>query len=102
MPRFSSIRRALLPSGPLDGAHRCSLEGSVLGPPPSGFTVEELTLFVSCTVVLSILSSSCCCRRSATSWRLALFCHCSASRIFIILAGVEGEASRGPAFHMGW
>jgi hypothetical protein len=27
--------------------------------------------------------SSCCCWRSATSWRLAPFSHCSASRIFI-------------------
>jgi hypothetical protein len=26
----------------------------------------------------------------------------SASRMFIILAGVEGEPSWGPAFHMGW
>jgi hypothetical protein len=29
------------------------------------------------------LLSSCCCWRSATSWRLAPFSHCSASRIFI-------------------
>jgi hypothetical protein len=26
----------------------------------------------------------------------------SASRMFIILVGVEGELSRGPAFRMGW
>jgi hypothetical protein len=26
----------------------------------------------------------------------------SASRMFIILAGVEGEPSWGPAFRMGW
>jgi hypothetical protein len=26
----------------------------------------------------------------------------SASRMFIILVGVEGEPSWGPAFHMGW
>jgi hypothetical protein len=26
----------------------------------------------------------------------------SASRMFIILAGVEGELGWGPAFHMGW
>jgi hypothetical protein len=83
MPRFSSIRRALPPSGPQDGAHRCSLEGSVSGPPPSGLTAGELTLFVSCAMVLSILSS-CYCWRSATSWGLALFCHRSASRIFIM------------------
>jgi hypothetical protein len=30
------------------------------------------------------LSSSCCCWRGATSWGLALFCHRSASRIFIM------------------
>jgi hypothetical protein len=30
-----------------------------------------------------VLLSSCCCWRSATSWRLAPFSHCSASRIFI-------------------
>jgi hypothetical protein len=34
MPRFSCIHRALLPSVPLDGARRRSLEGSVSGPPP--------------------------------------------------------------------
>jgi hypothetical protein len=34
MPCFSCIHRALLPSVPLDGARRCSLEGSALGPPP--------------------------------------------------------------------
>jgi hypothetical protein len=33
------------------------------------------------------LSSSCCCWRSATSWGLALFCHRSASRIFIMQPG---------------
>jgi hypothetical protein len=30
------------------------------------------------------LPSSCCCWRSATSWGLVLFSHCSASRIFIM------------------
>jgi hypothetical protein len=30
-----------------------------------------------------VLLSSCCCWRSATSWRLAPFSHCSTSRIFI-------------------
>jgi hypothetical protein len=34
MPRFSCIHRALPPSGPLDGACRCLLEGSASGPPP--------------------------------------------------------------------
>jgi hypothetical protein len=34
MPRFSCIHRTLPPSGPLDGARRCSLEGSASGPPP--------------------------------------------------------------------
>jgi hypothetical protein len=34
MPRLSCIHRALSPSVPLDGARRCSLEGSALGPPP--------------------------------------------------------------------
>jgi hypothetical protein len=57
------------------------------GPPPSGLTAGELALFVSCTVVLPILSSSCCCWRSATSWGLALFYHHSASRIFIMQPG---------------
>jgi hypothetical protein len=38
-------------------------------------------------MVLSILSSSCCCWRSVTSWGLALFCHRSASRIFIMQSG---------------
>jgi hypothetical protein len=86
MPRFSCIHLALLPSEPLDGARRCSLKGSVLGP-PSGLTAGELALFVSCMVVLPILSSSCCYWRSATSWGLALFCHRSASRIFIMQPG---------------
>jgi hypothetical protein len=54
------------------------------GHPPSGLTAGELALFVSCAAVLSILSSSYCCWRSATSWGLALFCHRSASRIFIM------------------
>jgi hypothetical protein len=87
MPRFSCIHHALPSSGPLDGARRCSLEGSASGPPPSGLTVGELALFVSCAVVLPILSSSCCSWRSATSWGLALFCHRSASRIFIMQPG---------------
>jgi hypothetical protein len=34
MPRSFRIHRALPPSGPLDGARRCSLEGSASGPPP--------------------------------------------------------------------
>jgi hypothetical protein len=34
MPRSSYIHRALPPSGPLDGACRCSLGGSTSGPPP--------------------------------------------------------------------
>jgi hypothetical protein len=38
-------------------------------------------------VGLSILSSSCCCWRSTTLWRLALFSHRSASRIFIMQPG---------------
>jgi hypothetical protein len=84
MPRFSCIHCALPPSGPLDGARRCSLEGSASGPPHSGLTAGELALFISCAVVLPILSSSCCCWRSATSWGLALFYHCLASRIFIM------------------
>jgi hypothetical protein len=33
------------------------------------------------------LPSSCCCWRSTTSWRLELFSHCSASRIFIMYPG---------------
>jgi hypothetical protein len=33
MPRSSCIYRALPPSGPLDGARRCLLEGSASGPP---------------------------------------------------------------------
>jgi hypothetical protein len=33
------------------------------------------------------LSSSCCCWRSATSWGLALFCHRTTSRIFIMQPG---------------
>jgi hypothetical protein len=41
-------------------------------PPPSGLSAGELALLVSCAVVLSILSCSCCCWRSATSWGLAL------------------------------
>jgi hypothetical protein len=55
--------------------------------PSGGLTAGELALFVFCAVVLSILSSSCCCWRSTTSWRLALFCHRSASRIFIMQPG---------------
>jgi hypothetical protein len=43
-------------------------------------TAGELAL----VVVSPILSFSCCCWRSATSWRLALFYHHSASRIFIM------------------
>jgi hypothetical protein len=86
-PCFSCTHRTLLPSVPVDGACRCSLEGSASGPPPSGLTAEELVLFVSCVVVLSILFSSCCYWRSATSWGLALFCHRSASRIFIMQPG---------------
>jgi hypothetical protein len=54
---------------------------------PSGLTTREHALFVSCAVVLPILSSSCCCWRSATSWGLALFYHRSASRIFITQPG---------------
>jgi hypothetical protein len=57
------------------------------GHPPSGLTTGELTLFVSCAAALSILSSSCCCWRSATLWGLALFCHRSASSIFIMQPG---------------
>jgi hypothetical protein len=34
-----------------------------------------------------VLPSSCCCWRSETSWRLALFSHRSASRIFIMRPG---------------
>jgi hypothetical protein len=34
MPRSSCIHRTFPPSGPLDGARRCSLEESTLGPPP--------------------------------------------------------------------
>jgi hypothetical protein len=34
MPRSSCTHRVLLPSGPLDGARWCSLEGSASGPPP--------------------------------------------------------------------
>jgi hypothetical protein len=87
MPRSSCSHCALPPSGPLDGASRCSQGGSASGPPPSGLTVGELALFVSCAVVLSVLSSSCCCWRSATSWGLALFYHRSASMIFIMQPG---------------
>jgi hypothetical protein len=88
MPRFSCIHCALLPSEPLDGARRCS-GGIRVRVPPSGLTAGELALFVSCAVVLPILSSSCCCWRSTTSWGLALFCHCSASRIFIMQPGYD-------------
>jgi hypothetical protein len=87
MPRFPCIHRALPPSVPLDGARRCLLEGSASGPPPSGLSTGELALLVSCAVVMSILSCSCCCWRSTTSWELALFCHRSASRIFIMQPG---------------
>jgi hypothetical protein len=52
--------------------------------PSGGLTAGELALFVSCAVVLPILSPSCCCWRSAISWGLAPFCHRSASRIFIM------------------
>jgi hypothetical protein len=34
-----------------------------------------------------VLPSFCCCLRSATLWGLALFSHCSASRIFIMQPG---------------
>jgi hypothetical protein len=54
---------------------------------PSDLTAGEIALFVSCAVVLPILSSSCYCWSSATSWGLALFCHRSASRIFIMQLG---------------
>jgi hypothetical protein len=87
MPRISCILRALPPSEPLDGARRCSLGDPHYGHPPSGLTAGGLALFISRAVVLSILSSSCCCWRGATSWGLALFCHHSASRIFIMQLG---------------
>jgi hypothetical protein len=51
--------------------------------PSGGLTVGEPALAVG----LSILSSSCCCWRSTTSWRLVLFSHRSASRIFIMQPG---------------
>jgi hypothetical protein len=54
---------------------------------PNGLTAGKLVLFISCAVVLPILSSSCCRWRGATSWALALFCHRSASRIFIMQPG---------------
>jgi hypothetical protein len=54
---------------------------------PSGVTAGGLALFISCVVVLSILSSSSCCWRSVASWGLALFRHRSASRIFIMQPG---------------
>jgi hypothetical protein len=137
MPRFSCIHRALPPSKPLDGARRCSLGGSASGSPPSGLTAGELALFVSCTVVLPILSSSCCCWRGRprAGWRssaiaqLQGFSSCSsaavsrqwsstrmttsfvversepgcglplpsASRMFLILAGVERSESQQEA-----
>jgi hypothetical protein len=51
---------------------------------PSGdLTAGELAL----VVVSSILSSSCCCWRSATPWGLAFVHHLSASRIFITQPG---------------
>jgi hypothetical protein len=52
--------------------------------PFGGLTVGEPALFIFCAVGLSILSSSCCCWRSTTSWRLALFSYRSASKIFIM------------------
>jgi hypothetical protein len=55
--------------------------------PLSDLTAGELALFVFCAVVLPILSSSCCCWRSAPLWGLALFRHRSASRIFIMQPG---------------
>jgi hypothetical protein len=41
MPRFSSIRHALPPSRPLDGARQCSLEGSTSVSSPSAISPPE-------------------------------------------------------------
>jgi hypothetical protein len=41
MPRSSCIHRALPPSGPLDGARRCSLEGSASGSSPPAVSPLE-------------------------------------------------------------
>jgi hypothetical protein len=49
----------------------------------------ELALFASCAMALPISPSSCCCRRSTTSWGLAPFHHRSASRIFITQLGYD-------------
>jgi hypothetical protein len=55
--------------------------------PLGDFAAGELALFVSYAMALLISPFSCCCRRSTTSWGLAPFRQCSASRIFITQPG---------------
>jgi hypothetical protein len=138
MPRSSCIHRTFPPSGPLDGARRCSLEESTLGPPPessrSSFSTQwccrscllpaavggarprggwcssaiaRLQGFSSCSpAAISRQWSS---RRMSTSLvveRSEPDCGLpppppSASRMFIILAGVEGETELGSCLPPG-
>jgi hypothetical protein len=63
-------------------------------PPPPAVAMPSHSSHPSCPSTFRapgwgapVLPSSCCCWRSATSWGLALFSHCSASRIFIMQPG---------------
>jgi hypothetical protein len=82
MPRSSCDHRALSPSRPPDGLHRCSLEGSV-----SRSSLSATSPSKSVLVVVSLILSTCCCWRGATPWELASFHHHLASRIFIMQPG---------------
>jgi hypothetical protein len=138
MPRSSCDHRALSPSGPPDGVHRCPLEGStsrsslpatslpessrswwrrsclllaaVGGVQPHGgwrsFTIIRLQGFSSHSLVATSgqwsstrMTTSLVVERSEPSCCLPLP---SASRMFIIRAGEEGEPRWGSAFRMGW
>jgi hypothetical protein len=139
MPRSSCIHRALPPSGPPDGVHRCSLEGSASGPPPPAISPPESSRSWwwcrSCLLLAAVrgalprggwLSSAIARLQGFSSYSPAATSRRwsftrmitsimversepgyglpppSASRMFIILAGVESEPSWGLAFRMGW
>ena len=64
------------------------------GPIPRAVAMPSHLLHSSCPSTFRsprwgapVLPSFCCCLKSATLWGLALFSHCSASRIFIMQPG---------------
>jgi hypothetical protein len=77
----SRLHRALPPSGTPDGVRWCFLERSVSGPPPPATSPSEGSRPWWCRRSCFLLAVV---YRSATSRRLVLFHHCSASRIFIM------------------